>query len=629
MSPEPVAPSITRARIDGLDGLRALAVVGVLLYHADVRWARGGFVGVDVFFVLSGYLVTSIVLGSLAKRGHLGFRRFWAARFRRLLPAQVTLFAAVTLAVAIGWSNELATLRSQVLAALTGTTNWYLIATQASYFDQLGRPPLFRHLWSLAIELQFYLVFPLVLIVVLRRWGDRLERVVAGLAVAILASTVWMAILYHPNTDPTRAYFDTFARLAAPLTGAVLALVWRPEALRRAPIARRPGPSTAAGVAALVVLLWIMHTAGDRSASMYRGGFLLTAIASAVVVAAITHPATLLGGRRAFGHPALVAIGLRSYGLYLWHWPIYTLIRYRIDVGWSWGTVFTVRIVLTVAATELCYRLVERPWHLRLPDASAAGIRRRLLAPRGVATAPRLGALGSALALGIAVVVLAVPHQRKDSIGDSLRTGEAALANQGTFEGTPPTAGSGSTDGEAASGAGGPSTTTTIPPAPGTATVTLIGDSVMVGAAPTLIDEFGDRAIIDAKVSRQADVLAAIVEQLGKEGRLGSVVVVQVGINGTVTADELRAVVDAAAGRRVLIVNARVPRSWETDNNELVRTLVPTLHNAGVIDWYSASNGHRDWFLNDGVHLTETGRRAYADLIKAAVDAPPVKRKGT
>jgi peptidoglycan/LPS O-acetylase OafA/YrhL len=573
-------------------------------------------------------LVTSIVLNNLRKHGQLRFRRFWAARFRRLLPAQVTLFAAVTLAVAFGWSEELATLRSQVLAALTGATNWYLIATQRSYFDTLGRPPLFRHLWSLAIELQFYLVFPLVLLVVLKRWGHRLDRVVAGLLVAIGASTVWMAVLYHPGTDPTRAYFDTFARLAAPLTGAVLALVWRPDALRRSPAGRNPRPVTAAGVVGVVVLLWIMHSAGDRSAAMYRGGFLLTALASVAVVAAIVHPASPLGSHRAFGHPALVAIGLRSYGLYLWHWPIYTLIRYRIDVGWSWGTVFAVRIVLTVVATELCYRLVEKPWHLRAPDASFAGIRRRLLASRGVATAPRLAAVGSTLALGVAVVVLAVPHQRHDVIGDSLHEGEAALANQPAFQGTPATpdptpAG----DGETASGS--PSTTTTQPPKPGTATVTLIGDSVMVGAAPTLIEEFGDRANIDAKVSRQADVLAPIVEELGKEGRLGSVVVVQVGINGTVTSDELRAVVDAAAGRRVLIINARVPRSWETGNNELVRTLVPTLHNAGVIDWYSASDGHRDWFLNDGVHLTEDGRKAYADLIRAAVDSPAPSRGGT
>ncbi len=235
-------PPAARARIPGLDGLRALAVVAVLLYHADVPWARGGFVGVDVFFVLSGYLVTTIVLEGFARTGSLRFVRFWSGRLRRLAPAQLALIVAVTVTVAIWHPSELADLPGQVLAALTGTTNWYLIATEGSYFEQLGRPPILRHLWSLAVELQFYLVFPPVLVLLLKRVGARVDQIVAGLLVAIVVSTIYLAILFDPNTDPTRAYFDTFARLAAPLTGAVLALVWRPRpAARAGGAARAPG----------------------------------------------------------------------------------------------------------------------------------------------------------------------------------------------------------------------------------------------------------------------------------------------------------------------------------------------------------------------------------------------------
>ena len=609
MQPTPRLPG-PKPRIDGLDGLRALAVIGVLLYHADVRWAHGGFVGVDVFFVLSGYLVTSIVVARFHQTGGLGFRRFWSARLRRLAPAQLALIVAVTVVVALFYSEELHDLRGQVVAALTGTTNWYLIANESSYFEQLGRPPLLRHLWSLAVELQFYLLFPPLLVVGLRAFRDRLGRLVAAVAIGVVASSIYLAVLFDPSTDPTRAYFDTFARLAAPLMGALLALVWQPRSLGRS-AARESGPLVSlVGAGGVAVLLWIMHAAGDRSPVMYRGGFLFTAIVSTVVVAAIVHPTGWLGSRRAFGHPALVAIGLRSYGLYLWHWPIYTLLRPRIDVGWSWGVVFVVRIALTVAATELCYRFVERPWHLRSPDASFAGIRRRLLQPRGIRTGPRLAALASTFLVVVTVVVIALPHQQRDAIADSLEEGQKALAASSAST-TPVTA------------PGGGPTTTTLPenvPA-GERTVSLVGDSVMVGAAPDVLAAFGDRANIDAKVSRQAADIAPIITQLGKEGRLGQVVVAQVGINGTVTDDDLHAIEKASGGRPLYIINARVPRSWEESNNELVARLVPDLEKGHVIDWYSESNGRREWFLDDGIHLTEAGRAGYANLIRKAVDA--------
>ena len=597
-------------RIGGLDGLRALAVIGVLLYHADVSWASGGFIGVDVFFVLSGYLVTTIVMAALDGRGSLGFGRFWSSRLRRLAPAQLALVVVTVLAVALWHRDELADLQGQVLAALTGTTNWYLLANDASYFEQLGRPPLLRHLWSLAIELQFYLVFPLVLAVAWPRWRHRLDVVAGGLAVAIVGSAVWMAVLFDPGGDPSRAYFDTFARLQAPLLGALLAVVWRPAKLRRGAVAAHGPRYAVAGGVALAALVVVGHLADDRSAVLYRGGFAVTALLAVVVVAGLTHPHGSLGGPRGLGHPALVAIGLRSYGLYLWHWPVFALLRPRIDVGWSWGTTFVVRLLVTVVLTEACYRLIERPWHERAGTTSWAGLRELARAPGRAAPATRGFAAVGLLAVLLAGVLVATPPRTDDDIADSLRAGEAELARA-----------------EQAVAASGPAPSTTVPGAPSTTAapdpdgpVTLVGDSVMVGAAPTLFAAFGDRATIDAKVARQAGAIPPVLEQLGREGRLGPTVVVQVGINGTVTDDDLRDIADAVAGRRLLVVNARVPRPWEGSNNETVAAIVPTLPNAEAVDWYDASNGRRDWFLDDGIHLTTAGRDAYAELIKAAVD---------
>jgi hypothetical protein len=308
----------------------------------------------------------------------------------------------------------------------------------------------------------------------------------------------------------------------------------------------------------------------------------------------------------------LVAIGLRSYGLYLWHWPVFTLLRPRIDVGWSWGVTFGVRMALTILLTELCYQLVEKPWHLRSPDASFAGIKRRILQPAGVAPAARFSTLAAVGLVVVSGVIVALPHERQDEIADSLEAGRAALEQSAS-----PQAGA-----EPSSNGATTTTTSVADAVPATErTVTLVGDSVMVGAAPDVLTAFDGRANVDAAVSRQADELGPIVRQLGVEGRLGQVVVVQVGINGTVTEADLRAVEDAAEGRHLYVINARVPRSWEQSNNELVNDLVPELERGKVIDWYAASDGRRDYFLGDGIHLTEQGRAAYAQLIRSAVDA--------
>lgn len=595
--------------------MRALAVVAVLLYHADVPWMRGGFLGVDVFFVLSGYLVTSLVLGSLGRDGAMDLRSFWVGRARRLAPALLTLLVVTTLAVAVLHRSELADLRGQVLSALTGTTNWYLIVSDSSYFDQLGRPPYLRHLWSIAVELQFYFVVPPLLAVVLRREGGRLDRVVLGLGVAIAASAIWMAVLFDSGTDPSRPYYSTFTRLLAPLVGAVLALLWRRRNLVRAPVARAGPRVFGAGIAAMVALGVLMRWAGDRDAWMYRGGFLLVALLSAVVVAAVVHPASPLGGRRALGHPVLVAIGVRSYCLYLWHWPVFVLLRPGIDVSWGWGPVFVLRMTLTVALTELCYRFVERPWHKGARHAASS----TQLAPDAL----RRRRLAVALAAGaslIAVVALVFARPEPDAIEDSLAAGQAALAAATPAPTTaPPPPPTTLPPGPTEPGATTTAPPTTVPPPPEHRTV-IIGDSLIVGAAPDLLGTFGDTAVVDAAVGRQAGDMDDALRQARSRLPDADTIVVQLGNNGTVTEQDITDVVAAAEGDRVVFVNARVPRSWEGSNNTLLAEVVPTLENASLLDWHALSADRGDWFLSDGIHLTAEGRKAFSEAVIAEVE---------
>jgi peptidoglycan/LPS O-acetylase OafA/YrhL/CubicO group peptidase (beta-lactamase class C family) len=371
------APTARIPYLPGLDGLRAVAVTGVLLYHAGLG-ALGGFLGVETFFVLSGFLITALLLAEWRADGRVDLRAFWWRRARRLLPALFALLALTLLAASVLLPEEVADLGAQTLAALAYLMNWHLIATQQSYFDPTMRPPLLQHLWSLAVEEQFYLLWPLLFAFGIARLGRR------GMLLATLtgaaASTAAMALLAEPGADPSRVYYGTDTRAAGLLLGAALALVWTPGVAPRLehPVAGRL--LDGAGLIALAGLGVAYALVNEQDPLLYRGGFTLVALATAVVVAACTHSrATLLP--RLLGLAPLRWIGQRSYGIYLWHWPIFMLTRPMIDVPFD-GPVFTaLRFAAVLLLAELSFRFVETPvrqgalaavWqHLRTPPQPA------------------------------------------------------------------------------------------------------------------------------------------------------------------------------------------------------------------------------------------------------------------
>jgi peptidoglycan/LPS O-acetylase OafA/YrhL len=601
----------------GLDGLRALAVTGVVLYHAGVSWMPGGFLGVDVFFVLSGYLITSLLLAERRREGRVGFKAFWARRARRLLPAVLLLIFVCLLAASAIARDDLSRTRGDALASLVYMTNWHLIIASHSYFNAFGRPSLLQHLWSLAVEEQFYLFWPLVLLgslkLVGRRWTILLTVLLA------LVSTVLMWGLYNPNQDPSRVYYGTDTRASTLLVGALLAFAWPLGGFRDEVSRRAARVLDGVGCVALLAVLAFFVRAQDYDPWLYRGGFLLVALCTAVLIAVVVHPASSLG--RALGTRTLRWIGVRSYGIYLWHWPVMMLTRPGIDVPWRGTGVILAQIAVTVALAALSYRYVEMP-------VRSGAAQRRLRAWLDAHT-PRerlhwtAGSLaGAVLVLGL---MLGLPAPGS-AVGSAQTATPAALARVSSLADALHGGSGGSAlsasalagrDGDADTGAGAGS----LPSGP----ILALGDSVMLGCAPVLEQRLGSRLRVDAVVGRQAfDTIERLAEYRA-HGALPPTVIVQIGDNGPVWSSDMQRLRTVLSGvPHVVIVNVRVARSWQNEVNSELASYVSSWPQAVLANWYSHSS---ESLLVDGVHPSVPGRSIYASVVVDALREAAARRR--
>jgi peptidoglycan/LPS O-acetylase OafA/YrhL len=638
--------------LPGLDGLRAIAVVAVLLFHAEVPAVQGGFLGVDVFFVISGYLITAILLTQWRNRRWIDLKTFYWRRARRLLPALFLVLFGVTLISVLFLRDEVATLRGDVIASLTYVTNWFFVFGQKSYFESSGRESLVKHLWSLAVEEQFYLVWPVLFAVAMRKLGQR------GLLIAILvgaaASTLLMAVLYDPNADPSRVWYGTDTRAAALLIGSALALVWAPHRLRRTVGRGAPFLLDLVGVVALVTLVLMLSVTDQFSESLYRGGFLKLSIVTAVLIAAVVHPAAHIG--QVMGMRPLRWLGLRSYGIYLFHWPVYMLTRPVLDVPLTGWTLLVLRLAITMALATLSYRYVETPIRTGAVRRAFDEWRQAPHRERGRTTV-RWGAATLAGVLAVGVVGFAMARAELPATPDYLLAGSTTngLPPSGsTTDGLPPAPAAGLPPGTAPSGtsstvppatavadpgAGDPSTpveigpdglplavvpSTTVAPSPAETApptplrITAIGDSVMLGAAPALTSTLNGSVFVDARVNRQVSECLSILHVWHDQGLLGDVVVVHIGNNGPFNADQFAEMRDLLAQvPKVIFLTNKVPRMWEEPNNQIIRDGAASMPNAVLIDWRVESDPHPEMFYADGIHLRPDGAAFYASLINA------------
>src|SRR5438270_9358487 len=464
-------PARERSRVGPIDGLRGLALVAVLLYHVAPGTVRGGFLGVETFFVLSGYLLTALLLDEHRRTGRVDRVAYGARRARRIYPGMIVLLAALIVFVPLLAHGNSPRLPLDVLSSLVGLTNWRLIADGTSYFAHLGNPSYVRHLWSIAVELQFYVLCPFLVGWLARRTPKVAMRVlVAGIA----ASAALMALLYR-SPDPSRAYYGTDTRIGALLAGCLVAVLLSRHGDAIGPRFRSTGSQLAAPLA-LAVLLALYGFADQTARLLYPVGFLLTHAATGSIIAVALRPGWLT---TSLGHRLPRWLGRRSYGIYVWHWPLVVLtLHWSSRVGAA-----AVTIPSAVILGALSYGLVEKRF-MHAP-------RRRVRVPL---RARRLRSLAVLSAVGVAAVLLArVPST--DPIAHSLRVGQQVLARQVTPEAAGSVSVPAVTPTLPTGDAPTPTTPTPAPAPPPTAPapipVIAIGDSVMVGAAPALQARLG------------------------------------------------------------------------------------------------------------------------------------------
>ena len=572
--------------IPAIDGLRAVAVIAVMLYHLGFTWIPGGFLGVDLFFVISGYVITRLLLDSIQRSGGLDLRAFYKARIRRLFPPLVFMIFVTIIYISI-WAPE--TMRrfiSDSPFALLGGMNWWLVFRQTDYFDTISRPPLLQHTWSLGVEAQFYLIWPLILLLVLRQFG-KAKIPGAALIIAAFSGIALLLVSYEVDAVNTsqvsHVYFGTDTHSIGLFLGAALAVSWVPQNLQEQVNRRAQDFIDGIGVIGFVGLLGVFLLVNESDPTLYKLAFPLAGIFGCAILTSIVHPASrfapILSSRVA------VWIGERSYAIYLWHWVVFQVTRPAVDLEGSTWALYTLRILVVFALADISLRLVELPVRSGLVEYWFKGMKYRT---KNVQRRQKSTVVASVLLL-----ILGTSYISANAISQSDK--EMALVKQQLEQPVQPSE----------------------PTRTQTGGLWVTGDSVILGIHYEL-DARSPISIINARVGRQAPELIEVMKA-DKANAVDSTVIFNIGNNNKLTSDQVMAVFEEVKNQpRIIVVNTAVPRGWRDENNALIAQYA-ALYGATVVDWASISMGHPEYFAPDGVHLVPAGVRAYVDAITATL----------
>ncbi|ASY24191.1 acyltransferase [Candidatus Nanopelagicus abundans] len=568
--------------ISSIDGLRAIAVTAVVLYHLGISWIPGGFLGVDLFFVISGYVITRLILDSINQSSALDLRAFYAARIRRIYPG--FLFMVISTIIFIGvWAPEaIKRFLSDLPYALSGTINWALVARNQDYFETIGRAPLLQHTWSLAVELQFYLIWPIILLTVLKYFGKKNVARIA-LIIAIISGTILFLVslqLDQANSAKvSHIYFGTDTHSLGLFLGSALAVSWIPQNLSANITKRAQDVIDGIGVVGLLGLISTFLFIDESNASLYQIAFPLAAIFGCLVIISLVHPASRFAP--IISTPPFRWIGQRSYGIYIWHWVIFQVTRPSVDLSGETWALYLARVLLVLALADISLRWVEIPFRQGQVQTWFRGMKYRSSKERVRQQISVLVSIIAVLAVTTSISVSAInkSNQISQVVNEELTDQEESPVDLGSTTG-----------------------------------LWVTGDSVILGIRSKLENK-EHISLVNARVGRQAPELLAVM-RVDQSSVPSSPVIFNLGNNNALFEQTVVEIFEVIKNQpQIIVVNTAVPRPWRDLNNAIISKVASNYTNVKLVDWDRISKDRPELFAPDGVHLSPMGSDVYVDLV--------------
>jgi peptidoglycan/LPS O-acetylase OafA/YrhL len=587
---KPVSGKVGVRHISSIDGLRAIAVAAVVLYHLGISWIPGGFLGVDLFFVISGYVITRLILDSINQSSALDLRAFYAARLRRIYPGFIFMVICTIIFIGVWAPEAIKRFLTDLPYALTGSINWYLVARNQDYFETIGRPPLLQHTWSLAVELQFYLIWPIILLTVLKYFGKKNVARIA-LAIAIISGVTLFIVslsLDQANAQQiSHIYFGTDTHSLGLFLGSALAVSWIPQNLSAAITKRAQDVIDGIGVVGLLGLISVFLFIDQSNANLYRIAFPLAGIFGCLVIISLVHPASRFAP--IISTAPFRWVGQRSYGIYIWHWVIFQVTRPSVDLSGQTWALYLARVLLVLALADISLRWVEIPFRQGAVQNWFRGMKYRSAKVKLRQQLSLLTSIITVLAITSVISVQAI--NQADQISNKVLEEIIPIEpNQQDL---------GSTTG-----------------------LWVTGDSVILGIRSKL-ESKEHISLINARVGRQAPELLAVM-RVDQTSVPSSPVIFNLGNNNALSEQTVIDIFETIKNQpQIIVVNTAVPRTWKDANNEIISKVSARYPNVKLVDWDRISKGRPELFAPDGVHLSPTGSDVYVDLVLSLFTKTP------
>jgi len=573
--------------ISSIDGLRAIAVTAVVLYHLGLSWIPGGFLGVDLFFVISGYVITRLILDSINQSSALDLRAFYAARIRRIYPGFIFMVICTIIFIGVWAPEAIKRFLSDLPYALTGSMNWALVARQQDYFESIGRPPLLQHTWSLAVELQYYLIWPIILLTVLKYFGKRNIARIALIIAMVSGITLFFVSLRLDQANAqqiSHIYFGTDTHSIGLFLGSALAVSWIPQNLSADITKRAQDVIDGIGVVGLLGLIATFLFINEKNPSLYQIAFPLAGIFGCFVIISLVHPASRFSP--IISTAPFRWVGQRSYGIYIWHWVIFQVTRPSVDLTGETWALYLARVLLVLALADISLRWVEIPFRQGVVQNWFRGIKYRSAKVRLRQQVSVLLSIILVLAVTSSISVQAI-NKSNQAIADL--NNDISDQDQGVQD-------LGSTTG-----------------------LWVTGDSVILGIRSKL-ESKEHISLVNARVGRQAPELLAVMK-VDQGSVPSSPVIFNLGNNNALSEQTVIDIFEVVKNQpQIIVVNTAVPRAWRDKNNLIISKIAALYPNVKLIDWDRISTDRPELFAPDGIHLSPLGSDVYVDLVLGVLE---------